>query len=198
MDSGFLLILTGPTASGKTAVYSSLAKKYPHLSRVVTTTSRSPRSDERDGKDYYFVSKEGFEKMIQQDKFLEYVQIYSGNYYGTTRDEIKKVLDDKSCVWIIDVTRAAKVDGLFDSSFEPETARQLIKKTLIIYINCPVDVIRLRLRDRGMNEALIDKRIQEDIQNWQDLKDHFKNVVINKEGELDQTTSQIIKLIENV
>lgn len=195
MTPGILLILTGPTASGKNAILASLIRKYPHLSRVVTTTTRLPREDEVDGQDYYFVSQDSFQKMIKEGQFLEYVG-YAGNYYGTTKEEIKKVLDYRSCVWIIDVTRATRVGELFQKSFEPETARQLIEKTLVIYIDSPLKAIRQRLRKRGMDEVSMEKRIQQDIQNWKKLKNRFKNVVINNEGKLDEAVYQIIKLIK--
>lgn len=82
-----LIILVGPSATGKTEVGKVLDKKY-HIKKVVTYTTREKRVGEKDGIDYHFVSRVDFGKMILQNKFIEFVN-YNDNYYGTSLDSLK-------------------------------------------------------------------------------------------------------------
>lgn len=81
-----MIVLSGASASGKTEVAKMLAKKYG-ITKMITTTTRDLRVGEVDGKDYFFVTKEQFEKMLRKDKFVEHT-IYNGNFYGSTKDQI--------------------------------------------------------------------------------------------------------------
>ena len=81
-----MIVLAGASASGKTEVAKVLASKYG-ITKIVTTTTRDKRKDEVDGVDYFFVSKEKFEQMILEDRFVEYT-LYNGQMYGSTKDQI--------------------------------------------------------------------------------------------------------------
>ena len=81
-----MLVLSGASASGKTEVAHVIEKKYG-FSRVITVTTREKRVGERDGIDYFFVSKDEFKKLIEEDKLVEYT-VYNNNYYGSKKDQI--------------------------------------------------------------------------------------------------------------
>lgn len=81
-----MIVLAGASASGKTEVAKELAKKYG-ITKVITTTTRDMRVGEVNGRDYFFVSKEQFEQMIQEGRFVEYT-FYNNNLYGSTKDQI--------------------------------------------------------------------------------------------------------------
>ena len=81
-----MIVLAGASASGKTEVAKSLAKRYG-IVKAITTTTREKRVGEVNGVDYFFVSKEEFLKMIEEDRFVEHTT-YNGNYYGSTKDQI--------------------------------------------------------------------------------------------------------------
>ena len=81
-----MIVLAGASASGKTEVAKVLAKKFG-VTKIVTTTTRDKRVGEVNGIDYFFVSKEEFEKMILEDRFVEYT-LYNGQMYGSTKDQI--------------------------------------------------------------------------------------------------------------
>ena len=81
-----MLVISGASASGKTEVAHIIEKKYG-LTRVITVTTREKRVGERDGVDYFFVSKEDFKKLLDEDKLVEYAE-YNGNYYGSRKDQI--------------------------------------------------------------------------------------------------------------
>ncbi len=81
-----MIVLAGASASGKTEAAKLLASKYG-ITKVITTTTRPMRQNEVNGRDYFFVTKKEFEKMIQDGRFVEYT-VYNGNMYGSTKDQI--------------------------------------------------------------------------------------------------------------
>lgn len=81
-----MLVISGASASGKTEVAHIICKKYG-LTRVITVTTREKRVGEVDGVDYFFVSKDEFKRLIEEDKLVEYAE-YNGNFYGSRKDQI--------------------------------------------------------------------------------------------------------------
>ena len=82
--SGILYIISAPSGSGKSTLVYELRKRVPNLEFSVSYTTRAPRGSEKNGHEYYFVSRDKFEEMIKEDQFLEYADVF-GNYYGTAR-----------------------------------------------------------------------------------------------------------------
>jgi guanylate kinase len=78
-------IISAPSGSGKSTLVNELQKLVPSLDFSISYTTREPRGSEQDGKEYYFVSREEFERMIQADEFLEYATVFGKSYYGTAR-----------------------------------------------------------------------------------------------------------------
>ncbi|MCI5582370.1 MAG: guanylate kinase, partial [Anaeroplasma sp.] len=92
-DRGLLVVISGPSGVGKGTVRKALFEMPKHnLTYSISMTTRKKREGEVDGKDYYFVSKEEFEKKIEENKFLEYAE-FVGNYYGTPLDKVNEQLD---------------------------------------------------------------------------------------------------------
>lgn len=89
--SGLLYVVSGPSGTGKTTLCKELIKRIPDLSFSISYTTRPPRRNEKSGKDYYFVTQETFEKMIDRQEFAEWAEIY-GNLYGTARLSIEQAL----------------------------------------------------------------------------------------------------------
>ena len=90
--SGLLYVVSGPSGAGKTTLCKELIKLIPDLSFSISYTTRPPRRNDKSVKDYFFVTPEIFEKMIDKGEFAEWAEIY-GNLYGTTRSSIEKALD---------------------------------------------------------------------------------------------------------
>ncbi|MBU3142142.1 guanylate kinase [Clostridium sp. CF012] len=117
MSKGQLIVISGPSGAGKGTVCKSIIEKNNFWISVSATT-RSPRNDEIDGVSYYFISKEKFLERIESEDFLEYAEVY-GNYYGTPKSEVLKVLDSgRDVILEIDIQGALKVktaypNGLF-------------------------------------------------------------------------------------
>lgn len=91
MNQGLLVVFSAPSGAGKDTVLSEVLKKNPFIRKSISATTRSPRDGEIDGKDYFFVSKEKFESMIENDELLEYVK-YCDNYYGTPKKAVNDLL----------------------------------------------------------------------------------------------------------
>lgn len=178
---GLLVIITGPTAAGKDELMRQLLLKNPDFSRIITTTTRSPRLREIPDSDFYFITKEKFQELIKKNQFFE-TNEYAGNFYGTTTQEFDKLKQKSVVLWRIDATMAAKAKKNFPNS-------------IIIYLTTNLKTLRLRLKQRGMTSGDIKKRIDQDDQNWLNLKSYFKNVIINEQGHLPETIEKAEKII---
>ncbi len=197
MSQGKLIIITGFLASGKDTVTKMLIERNPHFSKVVTHTSRPPRSGEVYGVDHHFITAGEFESMISSGDIIEHV-IYDGHYKGTSRKEIEKVFENKDVIWRIDMTRTVKVEELFYQKFGKAIAESLISRTVKICLKTESkQVIFQRYKSRdpsSFNFQKVIKRFAEETIFYNNNKHLLPNVVINSEGKLDQT----IVLVENI
>lgn len=149
---GKLIIFSAPSGAGKTTIVKHLLGKYPDkLAFSISASTRAPRSNEVDGKDYYFISKESFLHKIAQKEFVEFEEVYSGTFYGTLRSEIDRIwAEGKIVVFDIDV-----IGGL-------HLKRKFGKQALAIFVQPPsLDVLVERLRSRGTDsEEKLAERIE--------------------------------------
>lgn len=131
---GNLIIISGPSGVGKDTICNELLKKNKEIYLSISMTSRGIRGSEVDGKDYYFVSKEEFDKNIKEDNFLEYALVHD-QYYGTLKSEvINKLENGIDVVLVIDIVGALKIkesykDGIF-IFIMPPTMKELIKRLI--------------------------------------------------------------------
>lgn len=101
---GKLIIFSAPSGAGKTTIVHYLLGAVPELEFSISATTRQPRGDEKDGKDYYFISKEEFLHRIAKKQFVEFEEVYSGTFYGTLRTEIERIWKTgKTVIFDIDV-----------------------------------------------------------------------------------------------
>jgi guanylate kinase len=180
-----IFILTGPAGAGEDSVIRGL-KKYIDFDKIVTTTSRPMRPEDKEGVSYYFVSKEEFLKKVEQNKFFEYALEDNGNYYGGTFEEVERVKKlEKPVIWKIDYK------GVIN-------AKNIIPEVKSIYLYIPLEIIEKRLRSRGDSEEVIKSRI-EYARGWYENENLFDYKVENKEGKLDEATRKVAKIIkENI
>ena len=110
---GNLFVVVAPSGAGKTSLVGALLEKEPNIRLSISYTTRSPREGEADGRDYNFVDRAAFEKMIAQGDFLEHANVY-GNYYGTSKRWIENQLSgDHDVLLEIDWQGAAQLTSLF-------------------------------------------------------------------------------------
>lgn len=103
INKGAILIISGPSGCGKSSLLKEVYKEISNYYFSISTTTRKPRDGEKDGVDYFFVTKESFEQDIKDEQFLEYANVH-GNYYGTSLKPIMKSLSEgKLVIFDIDV-----------------------------------------------------------------------------------------------
>ena len=165
-----IIIITAPSGAGKTSITRYLLDKFPQLAFSVSAATRSPRSDEQYGKDYYFMSEEDFQQKIQHDEFVEWEMVYEGKYYGTLKSELVRIWSrDLIPVLDIDVKGAIHVQ------------QQFPKTTLSIFIEPPSIIeLKRRLNMRGTEtgqslEARINKATYE-----LTFKHSFSKTILNE------------------
>ena len=106
---GRLIVVSGPSGAGKSTLIKASLEAVPELAYSVSATTRGPRPGEVDGKDYIFLSREEFERWIEEDRFLEWAE-YSGNLYGTPEQKVEELLDEgKSVILEIELQGARQV-----------------------------------------------------------------------------------------
>jgi guanylate kinase len=135
-----IIIITAPSGAGKTSITRYLLEKYPaNLSFSVSAATRSPRSYEKNGVDYYFISLEAFKQKILDNEFAEWEMVYEGKYYGTLKSELDRIwAAGKTPLLDIEVKGAIHIRQLYPHS------------TLALFIEPPsVDELRRRLEMRG-------------------------------------------------
>ena len=169
MPSGKLIVITGPSGVGKGTIVRSLTRKYPQLYLSVSATTRKPRSGEVDGRDYYFLSREEFESAIADGEFLEWAE-YAGNYYGTPKTKVQKLIYSGKWVLLeIELVGARIVSKIF-----PDAVR-------IFLLPPSMAELEARLRKRGKDsESAIEKRLlraQEEIRS----SEEFQIRVVNQD-----------------
>jgi guanylate kinase len=197
--TGKLVILTGFSGSGKDTLMNMLLETRPNFQRLITHTSRSVRPGEKHGKDYYFVSRQEFEKMIQKNMFLEHV-MYGSHYKGTSKEEFQKVLLGQNIIWRIDMSRAAIIEDTFLEKFDTKTASKLISVTKKVIITVSPDEALERFKKREGQKANLtefQKRLDRDLAIWNKLRNHFPHVVENITGKVSTALEEIIEIIGN-
>ena len=139
-EKGILVIVSAPSGCGKSTVLRCLMQKRPKLHFSVSATTRQPRAGERDGVEYFFVTRERFMQMVEEDAFLEHAE-FVGNHYGTPRAEVEQRLEDGYDVYLdIDVQGALQV-------------RAKRPETLLIFILPPsMEELERRLISRGKDD----------------------------------------------
>ena len=179
------IIISAPSGSGKTTICKYLQKLDSSISFSVSCTTRQKRANEVEGKDYFFITNEKFEKKINDAKFIEWEQIHGNFYYGTLKSTLEKAInEDRRILLELDVKGAMSVKKLYPN------------KSLSIFIEPPsVGVLKLRLEKRGTdNDERIIKRLER-LESELSYKSNFDYHVIN--DDLDQAVNEIMSIIKN-
>ena len=178
-----MIILSSPSGAGKTTLVKLLSKRKGFVTSISHTT-RTPRSNEVDGKDYHFISNERFEKMIDNKEFLEFAKVFK-NFYGTTKSNIFEELNKGNNV-------------IFDIDWQGtnQIISQKFKNRLLTFFILPPSREELfkRLTNRDMKDKLIAeermKQFDKDVLHWKD----YNYVIIN--NDLEDCYKQISEYID--
>ncbi|MBE6204149.1 MAG: guanylate kinase [Rikenellaceae bacterium] len=149
-QQGKLIIFSAPSGSGKTTIVKRLLQSFPQFEFSISATSRQPRGEERNGIDYFFLSQEEFRRLIDQNAFVEWEEVYNGTCYGTLRSEMERIwAKGNVIIFDVDVMGGINLKRIFGQS------------ACSIFIKAPsVEALRERLIGRGTDSMeTIEKRI---------------------------------------
>lgn len=179
---GLMLVLSSPSGTGKTAIAHKILESDPNFFLSVSATTRAPRPGEIDGRDYYFVSRERFDEMVEKGELLEHAE-FCGNCYGTPRAPVEKSLSEGR-------------DILFD--IEWQGTRQLAKAAradLVCVFILPPSLAELRRRlvlRKQDSDDVIDKRMataESEISHWNE----YDYVIVNRD--LDESVAAVRSIL---
>ena len=184
-EKPLMLVLSSPSGAGKTTLTKKIQQSDNSFKASVSHTTRKARANEVDGVDYHFVSKERFQKLIEEKAFYEHAKIFD-NYYGTSKLSIKKIIDNKQNV-------------LFDIDWQgtEKIKKQKLKFKLITFFILPPSrkILFKRLSNRDMKDKLIAsqrmKQFDKDVLHWK----NYDYVVINRN--LEKCYKKILKIINS-
>ncbi len=179
-----LIVISGPSGSGKDTVMRLMKEQGLPFHFVVTTTTRPKRAREQHGRDYWFVSKEEFARMIEHNELIEYAVVY-GDYKGIPRAQVREALASGQ-----DVVMRLDVQGA-------ETLRKLAPEALLIFVTTESEeelVRRLQQRKTETPEELA-LRIATARKELQRIE-AFDYVIVNRDGHLEETVDSIRSIID--
>jgi len=186
MDNGKAIIFSAPSGSGKTTIVRHLLNTCDYLDFSISATTRLPRSErETNGKDYYFLSVDVFKKKVAENEFVEWEEVYGGNYYGTLKSEVERLWAmGKHVVFDVDVKGGLKLKQHFKD------------RALAIFVRVKdLDVLEDRLRHRNSDsEESIKKRLAK-AEYEMSFEKEFDKVLIS--DQLDETLQTALNFVDD-
>ncbi len=179
---GIIIVVSGFSGAGKGTLMKKLTEMYDTYALSVSMTTRAPRPGEQEGKDYFYVSREEFERRIEQEGFVEHAE-YCGNYYGTPRDYVESQLEaGRDVILEIEIQGALEIKKKFPTS-------------LLLFVMPPsVAELKRRLIGRGTEtEDVIDRRLCRAAEEAQGI-DQYEYIIIN--DDLDTCVKEMHSLIQ--
>ena len=175
MKRGKLIVISAPSGSGKTTIARAIMQKYRGMMFSVSATTRQPRVGEENGKDYFFLSREEFQRRVQRGDLVEWEEIY-GNFYGTLKSEVDRALQRGAIMLFdVDVKGALSIKKMYPDD------------SLLIFIKPPsFEVLRDRLLNRKTeDDATIRRRLDRvpmelekgNLFDWQVVNDDLQTAI---------------------
>ncbi|MBN2261945.1 MAG: guanylate kinase [Prolixibacteraceae bacterium] len=185
MKKGKLIIFSAPSGSGKTTIVRHLLNKGFNLEFSVSATSRSPRGNEVNGKDYYFISADEFRKKIENDEFLEWEEVYTDNYYGTLKSEVERIRNEgKNVVFDVDVVGGCNIKNYYGS------------EAMSVFVQAPsIEELEKRLSMRSTDSAEVIKTRIEKAKYELGFAPRFDVIIVN--DKLENALAEAEKIIGN-
>ncbi len=184
IKKGKCIILSAPSGSGKTTLVKHLLSfKNLNLVFSISATTRVKRIDESQGKDYLFIEKKEFKKMIVDDEFIEFEEVYKGVFYGSLKKSVNDLLNKHNVIFDIDVEGGIKLKKFFKSD------------AMSVFVKPPnMGVLKNRLESRGLDsEKSISKRLLKSEKEMSREK-MFDKVLVN--DDLTLAKKQVLALVK--
>ncbi|MEI7896549.1 MAG: guanylate kinase [bacterium] len=185
IKKGKAIIVSAPSGAGKTTLVKHLLGVLPQLEFSVSACSRPKRKEETDGKDYYFISADEFREKITRDEFVEWQEVYSGNYYGTLKSEMDRIWAlGKTPIFDVDVVGAVNLKKYFAAD------------GLAIFISPPsIRELESRLIKRGTeSDETLRKRVDKAAYELT-FSVHFDKIIVN--DNLEVKCAEIVEIVSN-
>jgi guanylate kinase len=180
---GLLVVVAGPSGVGKGSVHARVRAALPDTHLSVSVTTRRPRPGERDGVDYHFVDRAGFEAMVASGALLEWAE-YAGNLYGTPLAPVVEAVASGSVV-VLDI----EVQGAIQ-------VKERVPDALLVFLLPPsLEELERRLRGRGTEDDAAVQRRMEVAQQEMTQQGAFDAAVVN--DDLDRCAQEVLALIES-
>lgn len=183
--SGKLVIFSAPSGSGKSTIINYLLNQGLRLKFSISATSRAPRGEEQDGREYYFLSPGEFRRRIEAGDFLEYEEVYKDKYYGTLKSEVERILaSGDNVIFDVDVVGGCNIKQFYGS------------RALSVFIQPPsIDELRRRLESRGTDAPdVIESRLAK-AQYELSFSPRFDVVIVN--DDLARAEAEALRYIQN-
>jgi guanylate kinase len=184
VPQGRLIVVSGPSAAGKSTLIRAAREAIPELAYSVSATTRNPREGEVDGRDYVFLSREEFEKWIEEGRFLEWAE-YSGNLYGTPEERVEEFLENgRSVILEVELQGARQV-------------RQGRPDAVMVFVRAPnLEETRKRLEGRATEDLeALEARMTTALSEVS-AREEFDYEVVNDERERAQ--EDMIETMRNI
>jgi guanylate kinase len=177
-----LFIISAPSGAGKTTLCQALLKKFPDFIYSISYTTRPPRGNETNGKDYFFIEKEAFEEKLKQDYWAEWANVH-GYFYGTSRDFLDYHLSQgRNILLDIDVQGTRQILEYYPNS-------------VTIFIMPPsLKVLRIRLESRATDSKEVIERRLKDAEKEIEQRHIYRHVIVN--DQLSETVDRLTNLVE--
>ncbi len=179
---GFLIVLSGPSGTGKNTLINNVMPHIPNLQYSISATTRQPRPGEKQGKDYFFISDAKFDRMVAAGDFLEWAE-FVGNRYGTPRSFIEEKIDQKQTVIMdVDIQGALQI-------------KQKMPEAVLVFLLPPTwEELKIRLNRRGKDSnEVITRRLQHSYKELNHIID-YDYFIIN--DQLDKAVERLITIIK--
>lgn len=182
MSLGKLVVVSAPSGAGKTTIVKAILEKYPSMLFSVSAATRVRRKTEVDGKDYFFLSRQEFERRIRAGELVEWEEIY-GNLYGTLKSEVDKALSSgKAILFDIDVKGGLSIKRTYPDD------------SVLIFIKPPsIEILEARLRGRKTEDETTFKRRMDRVAMELGLASQFDYQVVN--DDLQTAIAEVDKLV---
>lgn len=180
---GILVVVSGFSGVGKGTLMRCLTERYGYYALSISATTRAPRENEEDGREYFFKTKEEFEQLIAQDRLIEYA-CYCGNYYGTPRDYVEDQMDQgRDVILEIELQGALKIKEKYPDA-------------LLLFVMPPdAETLARRLKDRGTEtQEVIRERLRRAVEE-SDGVEEYDYMIIN--DDLEKSVEEVHNLIDS-
>jgi len=177
-----VFVVSGPSGVGKSTLIHEVMRRDPELKLSISSTTRGPREGEEHGRDYFFVQREEFERMIENGEFLEWAEVYD-NYYGSSRQHVESILaSGRHALMDVDTQGAMNI-------------KKLCSGAVFIFIMPPsIQALEERLRDRRSETEESFQRRMAWAQHEISFKDQYDYTIANTS--VDEAVEQLSRVIE--